>query len=156
MGTQAIATNSPFIAFPSNRRATPKRKLFVQYYLGEANRNATRAAELAGFGSPRVVGSQIRRQLKDVIEAEELKLAEASKMSAVETIEILTEIARDPTHKDRVRCCEIMAKIHGLLNEKLNITLDRKGLQSNVMESMGALAALAARKQPQLPPAKSA
>ena len=43
-----------------------------------------------------------------------------------------------------------MAKIHGLLSEKLNITLDRKGLQGDVMGSMGALAALATRKQPQL------
>lgn len=151
MATQVLPEPQPVI------HLTPKRKKFLDYYFGEANRVATRAAKLAGYRCEGTAGSRTKRLLAKEIAARELELAESSRMSADEVLVSLTEIARDANHKDRCRALELMAKIHGLMAEKLNITLDRKGMQQELSGALVQLSGLAGRKtQLQLPEANSA
>jgi phage terminase small subunit len=135
---------------------TDRRRRFVDLYLTTADGNATQAAREAGFSAPSALGSRLVRQLREVIAAREVVLRDKALISAGEVQEKLSQLARDPDHKDHFRALELMAKIHGLLSEKLDITVSRKQLRDDVTEAMGQLAALSARKQPQLPPSKSA
>ena len=70
----------------------PKQRLFVEYYLGVAHLNATKAARLAGYAEP---GQQGHRLLKNVQIAEAIKerVAEAA-MAADEALYRLADHAR--------------------------------------------------------------
>lgn len=112
-------------------------------YVGEACYNATKAAELAGFKHPRVTGSKFKRLLRQVIEERGLVVKEQASMSAVEVIEGLTEIARDKSHKDRKAALDTLAKVHGLLTDKLDLKLDRKQLATELEGVVGRMLELA-------------
>ena len=77
-------------------------------------------------------------------------MAQVEGISAEEVQIRLAALARDPLHKDSFRALELMAKIHGLMSDKVDITLTRKDLQTDVGAAIGQLAAISARKPPQL------
>jgi len=120
-------------------RLTPKRQLFLDHYFGKANRVATRAAELAGLKWPRTSGPRTRKLLREHIESRERALAESSRMTAEEVVASLTDIARDVDHKDRCRALEMLAKIHGLMSEKVDIKVSREELVAQTMEMVREL-----------------
>lgn len=70
---------------------THKQRLFVDYYLGEANGNATKAARMAGYSCPSEQGSQLLRKTS-VRAAIDSMLAGAA-MSAKEVLARLSEFA---------------------------------------------------------------
>ena len=72
-------------------------------------------------------------------------------MSAVEVMVLLAEVGRGNREATphQVRALETIARIHGLLSEKLNITVDRKVLEQNLVMIGERLA-----KQGALPPGK--
>ena len=77
-------------------KLSPKQILFVEYYLGEANFNARKAAELAGYkGSPRSLTSQGHELVNKPLVAEYIKqrLSEAA-MSADEVLMRIGKQAR--------------------------------------------------------------
>lgn len=123
------------------RKLTPKRQRFVELYIGECGYNATRAAEMAGFGSPRAAGSRLCKELAYLIDEHKLRQASYSQMAAKEVIEKLTDVARDSEHKDHVRALELLAKIHGLMSEKIDLKVDRKALLNELDSSLHTLVA---------------
>lgn len=70
---------------------TDKQKTFVNYYLGKARFNATKAARLAGFAHPNVQGAQLKA-IPEIAEAIRGRL-EAETISANECLHILSEQA---------------------------------------------------------------
>ena len=65
-----------------------REKLFVHYFLGEANHNATEAARLAGYNNPRQLGSRLLAKV-------DIKAAVDSKIETVGMTakEVLTRLA---------------------------------------------------------------
>jgi hypothetical protein len=135
------------IPWPPGMRITPRAKRFIAAYFGPANRVATEAAAIAGYASPGVRGSQLKRSLAEVIEAVELSLLEARTLSAERTMEGITEIAlHGKQESNRLKALELMAKIHGLLSEKVNVQLSRTDLLTQLDTQL-------LRLQPKLPAA---
>lgn len=66
-----------------------KQRLFVSYYVGKARGNATLAARLAGFGSPRMAGPRLM-QNDVILEAIEAKVSAV----AMEADEVLARLSR--------------------------------------------------------------
>ena len=66
--------------------------------------------------------------MADLIEEKRQALSESSQVSAKETLELIAAVARTATHKDHLRALELMLKVHGLLSDKLQVTVDRKQL----------------------------
>lgn len=71
---------------------TPKRQLFVEAFLGRANMNATKAAELAGYSDAKNEGYRLKQD-PEVQEAIKQRLEEEA-MSAREVLYRLAEQAR--------------------------------------------------------------
>ncbi len=71
---------------------TGKQQLFVEYYLGTANANASKAARLAGYANPRVSGCNLlkRPEIRALVQARLNVVA----MEANEVLEQLTAHAR--------------------------------------------------------------
>lgn len=111
---------------------TGRRKRFIDAYLGEASRNATEAARIAGYGTPESQGSSLKKRLKLFIKEREQEISIASQLSQKETLEIISEIARDKGHKDRLKAAELMAKIHGVLSEKVTLEVNRSQIQEQL------------------------
>lgn len=74
-----------------NRGLTLKQQLFVDAYLGEANGNATEAARIAGYASPRIQGSENLTK-PDIRAAIDSRLAQSA-MSSAEVLARLSEHA---------------------------------------------------------------
>lgn len=122
-------------------RLTKRRLLFITHYFGEALGNATEAARLAGFRHPRIIGPRLRSELSQVIQEQEHKLQDQKLMDPREVAEKLTELARNHG-PSQIKALELLARIHGMLSEKLDITVDRKSLQDKVIGEVTRLAGL--------------
>lgn len=114
---------------------TLKQKLFIEAYVGRARGNATEAARIAGYrgdeGTLAQVGHENLR--KPEIRAAMEARVQRSAMEADEVLSELSKIARmDATSSSalssKVRALEILAKIHGMMSDKLNVNLDRASL----------------------------
>ncbi len=88
------------------------------------------------------------KEMADLIEAKRVEVASGNQVSAKETLELLASVARNPSHKDHLRALEIMLKVHGLLSDKLQVTVDRKQLLSELDSQLARLV------QPAAPPSK--
>lgn len=121
-------------------RLNPKRRRFLSLYFGDARQNPTKAAELMGMSRPDVSGVHYRKVLAKVIAELEVKALEAGILGAQETLREISYLAlHASTETNRLRALELMAKIHGLLSEKVTLTLDRKQLERDIAASMGNL-----------------
>ena len=80
---QIMATKKNVSMTPNERQ-----KRFVEFYAGEANFNATKAAKMAGYASPRVEGCRLKKR-KDVAQA----IAERVQSRAMGNDEILARFA---------------------------------------------------------------
>lgn len=74
-------------------KLTPRQRLFVDFFLGEARLNATKAARLAGYLKPRDSGYQLLRKTPGVQAAIEERLKENT-LSANAVLSEITDIAR--------------------------------------------------------------
>ena len=117
-------------------RITKKNQLFIEAFCGQANGNASEAARLAGYKWAGPVSSKLYKNLKTEIEKRLLELKEKAILKPEEVLEAMSEIARDKTHKDRLRALESLAKINGQLNERLNIALNRVDLIRQIEETI--------------------
>jgi len=119
-------------------------KLFVQFYLGEAGRDCGKAATLAGYDNPLVKGPRLERKLQALIR-------EQSTYTPEMVIQDLSEIAGDRKQpQNRIRALELLAKIHGLLSDKININIDRQTLTRDLDTALDKLSMIAARRQGEL------
>jgi hypothetical protein len=114
-------------------------KAFLAAYEGEAKLNATEAARLAYGGkrqgslsAPAMIARDIRRRFPDLIEAAEERFRDKFRMSDDELDTHLSEISRDKQHKDRLRALELIARMKGRLNDKLQVTIDRKSMLKEI------------------------
>lgn len=120
------------------RGLSPKQISFVDHYLRTSN--GVKSAELAGYGgtyNSRAVHAHWLLNNPKVINY----MAEI--MSPEEVQEELSKVARTnefSVYPSKVRALELMGKIHGLLTEKLAISLDRQQLERAIAEQIGRLA----------------
>lgn len=111
-----------------------KLALMVEAYRGPARLNVTEAARLAGYAFPSRVGHRVFKKYREVFEEAEKELKQALRMGGEEVDERITELARNAKHKDHYKALELLAKMHGKLNEKIHVTLDRSSLNSQLDE----------------------
>jgi phage terminase small subunit len=111
---------------------TRRREAFLDAYFGIAKLNATEAARIAGFRHPRVAGTWQVNQLREVIDSRMVELRNARIMSADEVLEHLASIGRDVQHKDRVKALELMARINGLVSDKLSVSIDHRQIKADL------------------------
>jgi phage terminase small subunit len=124
-------------------KLTPKQEQFVSAYVGEARYNATKAAMLAGY-SEATAYSQGHRLLKNVEIAARIKDILATRsMTAEAVLDELTDVAgadwrefitvrtnpRTGAQIDvrmdlasKVKALEVLAKAHGLLTDRIDIS----------------------------------
>jgi hypothetical protein len=122
------------------RRNSIKGKLWLEAYFGKAMFNATEAARMAGFKDAEYSGGRMLHKYAEQVEQRTEELKESLTMSPDECQQRLAELARDKDHKDHFRALETIARIHGIMNDKLAISLDRKTLMRQLDEVLGAIA----------------
>lgn len=137
MGASAV----PSQTLKSGRRVTGKIKAFVDAWAGPAKFNLSEAARLAGYGNPRRRGHELAKKYGDLLEAAKVEALKALKMSADEAEQGVADIARDPTHRDRIKALEMFLKMHGKLSDKLQVTVDRATLNKQLDELISTMAA---------------
>ena len=120
---------------------TTKKRAFLDAYFGPANQNAVEAARLAGFAMPQKVAKRVTKSLFKEIRNREQELKAANQVSATELMEILATICRDPTSRDRIKAIELVAKIEGMLSEKIQISVDRREISKKLDEQRNLLLA---------------
>lgn len=122
-------------------KLTDKREAFILAYIGEARFNATRAAQIAGYSKPRqsgsenlsnpVIAARISEELKSRSATADGVLAELTDIAMAdwrEFIKIRTnprtgetvEVGMDMNAK--VKSLEVLAKAHGLLTDKIDLS----------------------------------
>jgi hypothetical protein len=96
-----------------------EQRRWLLHYFTDARRSGYRADELAGYKA----NSNNTNRLREVIERIELSLRDVDLARPREVIAGLTEIARNPNSadRDRLKAWEVLAKIHGMLSEKLTL-----------------------------------
>ena len=109
---------------------SPKQRQWFLAYVQDPARNASGAARLAGYGKTPDASSSLGRRLKaryqDLIEAYDFRIKDAGVISPREVQEQLAGIARDPNERtsDRLKSLELIARIHGMLSDKLQVDID--------------------------------
>ncbi len=108
---------------------TRRRLVWLDYYFGPANLNGTEAARLAKFKNPERVSSLLSRELAPVIDAMLLERSELLRLDNNKILEGIGDIAKHgESETNRLKAFELLAKIHGMMNDKLSINLDRRSL----------------------------
>ena len=126
------------------RPLTHKQSLFVVYYIGEADGNATEAAALAGYSGSRntlrVVGGEnlLKPAIKSAIALQTAAIMAKAGITR-ETIQAMYDetygLARgDDNHSVMKGCADSMAKMYGLNEEK---DKDQATAPVNIMINMG-------------------
>ena len=124
-------------------RWTPKRKAWWEAYWGQAARDGVAAAVLAGLSEPHKVGRKLERNLSVAIELRDAELRAAAEVQPSEVIAKLSIVARNIEHKDHVRALELLARIHGMISDKLNVKVDKQQLLKELDEEIRRIAAAA-------------
>lgn len=120
---------------------TNKQTAFVDAYLGIAHFNATKAATIAGYGKPRQEGSRllsnadisarISDELKSRAMPADAVLAELTDVASADWREFVKVRTNPRTGEPievtmdlgaKVKSLEILAKAHGLLTDRLDIS----------------------------------
>lgn len=121
--------------------------------------NATQAARLAGYKFPTVDGPKLARKFDDVLAAIFNEMSVQRRMEANEVIEGISNLARGAeSEANKLKALELLAKIHGLLNERLSISVDRRTLIrqiEGIIKQKQGLAEAKAVLGKRLPPGKS-
>lgn len=118
---------------------TPKVRAFLAAYGGVAQLNGTEAARLAGYANPMQAAHHLRRVWAKEVEEEERRVADSFRMSDEELDRCITEVARNPESRDRLRALELIARMKGRLNDKLKIEVDRKGMLKEIEQILSSL-----------------
>ena len=103
---------------------------------------------MVGYQHPRVLAVKLSQKHPQLVAEAELEALKGLKVSAEEAEQGLASIARDPTHRDRIKALEMFLRMHGKLADKLNVVVDRSELNKQLDELIQSLAA--ARQAEQL------
>lgn len=133
------------------RVPNPKQQACINYYLGEANRNASQAARLAGYRSARVMGPGIIKKFRHLIDQADAKAQDAMSISLKETMDLVASLCRDKTHKDHVVGLRLALQVHGALGDKAAVG-DLKGLRAQLEEILKQQPAAQPKSKPKSNP----
>lgn len=129
----------------------PKEKRFVEAFLGDAAGDPVRAAELAQFGSPSEVGARLYRRLQQVIDT---KLVEREASAIITTKGILTRLStladQAGRDSDKLKALELLARINGMLNDKVQVELAPGTLMKELRAVRADLAQATPKELPKL------
>ena len=130
------------------RGLPPRVRAFYREYSGGERLDAGEAAKRVGYQWPEVMGSRLRRRYpSQTAKAEELWRARQT-LQPDELRRINAEIARgqESAFKEgaqvaavRLKALELAARMHGLLSDKLDVTLSRKDLLVAIKEKMASI-----------------
>lgn len=126
---------------------TAKVKALLAAYGGEARLNLTEAGRLAGYSSPAQQASQVKAKWPEEFRKVEEEFARRLAISDSELDEIISNLARNPRHKDHYKAVELLCRLRGRLSEKVHVTLDRPTLNSQLDELVQLMVNSRARTQ---------
>lgn len=90
------------------------------------------AARQAGYKWPAKQASKLKSAWPDLWEKAEQSARESLVMGGREVDERLAAIARDPQHRDHYKALELLARIHGKLNDKFTVEVNRAELNKQL------------------------
>lgn len=118
-----------------------RQQAFVDALFGPAKGNRTEAARIAGYSHPGVAGSRLYKQLSKSIQAQELTILDSARVEPWQIEQWLKRIAENTEERtqDRIKAMELLARMMGMLSEKMLITLDRQALQGAIQDQLSKL-----------------
>lgn len=123
---------------PKGSNLTPKQKAFCEHYA--ATGNATEAAKLAGYKTPRIQGCQNLTKANIQVYLESLtKKVESHNIATIEERQaILTGIAREGANQDRIKAIDVLNKMTGEYLTKINLEGELNGnvILGEILEQM--------------------
>ena len=143
-----------FLMAENARRLTTKQRLFILHYIGDARYNGAEAARMAGYaeGSARQtahdllstpdIAARIRAELSTRAIPAEAVLEELTDVATAEWRDFVTIRTNPKTGEEievrmdlgsKVKALEVLAKAHGLLTDRVDIS----GSMTNTIELVG-------------------
>lgn len=102
----------------ATRTPNLKQQALLDFYMADPTRNATKAAQRAGYRNPRVEGSRIVRQFRHLLDSKVSSEDVDPKISLEEAMKHLADVCRNPQHKDHLGALKLALQVHGALSEK--------------------------------------
>jgi len=118
---------------------TGKVRALLAAYGGEARLNLTEAGRLAGYSKPAQQASAIKKKWPEEFARVEEEFQRRLAISDSELDEIISNLARNPKHKDHFKAVELVCKLKGKLSEKVHVTLDRPALNAQLDEMLALM-----------------
>ena len=114
--------------------------MFVDAFIA-SNFNGPDAARRAGYKHPVTMGNRLAREpaIRAALDEKLVDMRDTLRMEAEEVVSLLTDIARDKEHKDRLAALDRLARIHGLYNDKIAIETNRRALLDAIDEEIKRL-----------------
>lgn len=115
---------------------------FVLAYLGPAYEIHTEAARMSGAADPSSTASKTLQRLTVVIEQERRLRAKARQASPTEIVESLTYYMRNGAvvgYSVAAKAHETLAKIRGMLSDRVDLSFNMDSLRAQFQETMRAL-----------------
>jgi len=130
------------ISLSTPRRLTTKQRAFVAAYLGTAAGNATKAAELAGYGgnekSLAVTGSQLLRVPHVILALERITAAPGVVLTRNERQAFWSIVINSPkvSMRDRLKASEMLAKSQGDFIERREVLTKALSMTDDELRSV--------------------
>jgi phage terminase small subunit len=107
---------------------TEKQKKFVAAYVGEAQRNGSKAAKIAGYKNPRQSASYLLTKPNIDAELQRLrqKTEDKTTLTRIKTLQLLQEIATDPKQSasDRIKALDVRNKMNAEYVQRIQMNFD--------------------------------
>jgi hypothetical protein len=118
------------------RKLNPRVKRFLAYLEGEALLDPVRAAELAGYARPPETSRKLMKTWADKVAEVESRLRSRVTLSSEQVLQRLSVVGQDVEHKDHVRALEILARIYGMMSDKLDIRVSRHDVSAHLSRAL--------------------
>lgn len=105
---------------------TPKQRKFLSAYLADPERKGTKAAELAGYGSPHVAASRLLKHAKIIAAVREASAQSdnAIILSVEQRKTELSKIAQHGEDNNRIKAVDVLNKMESVYIERQHVTFD--------------------------------
>lgn len=133
---------------PKLNKLSVKQEKFLDAYLGEANGNGTKAAQLAGYkGSLQTLKSVASENLTKPDIAKEIEKRLRTTMTGEQVLKELSEIAaaecREPVRVgEKLKALDLMGKHHRIFNESVNVAIEQVDLHELTLILQSAFSAV--------------
>lgn len=132
----AVASSLPAVT-PSRHEA------FMRFYEGEAEGNAARAAELAGYAFPKVEGPKLAKRYAGELARRAQARRAAAQPTETEALERLAAIIRNPEHREHLKAVELGLRVFGKLSDKAQVEEGKSNVLREIRGLLGDVAKLA-------------